>query len=368
MISFLRYVLVLLSVLPFMLQAQVLELSFDIRQGPGLTDDTLRIFLQSRSHSPVGIRAVNISLVFDGGKQNFSGYQSAFRPKWTPTFERDLVDSVNLTYWGRTYHNRWNYAIGDAIISASSLLLVPEDTVPPLKVLELYFKHLSPGMVYVESQSENPVNQIGNENFRQISYTVVPLPGTFPVRWSFFNVTGQASGEALVQWGTTAEVNNAWFEVERSAGRDFLQYEKLGQLAGQGTSSRATGYQFFDSSLGSGRFYYRIKQVDFDGGFSFSNIVSTELQAGVFSLQAGPSPAIDHFNIQLQGITQEGFRVDILDSSGKIYKTILEAKPDGKSHQLQIGTHNMTSGLYIIQALLRDGSSDARTAKVFVYR
>ena len=367
MISFLRFILVLSSFLPLMLQAQVLELSFDIKQGNALADDTLRIFLQSKSSQTVGIRAVNVSLVFDGGKQNLTGYQSAFRQIWTPTFERALIDSVNLSYMGRAYRNRWNYAIGDAIISAASLLQIPEDTSQALKVLELYFQQLNPGTVYVENQAENPVNQIGNANFRQVSYNVVALPGTFPVVWSYFAVKSKTSGEADLQWETASELNNAWFEVERSAEKDFIVFESLGRVEGDGNSSESNQYRFTDGRLGSGRYYYRIRQVDVDGGFSFSNTVSTELGRGIFSLQAGPSPAEGQFVIQLQGITQDGFRVDILDPAGRILKTMEESHPVDKSYQIIIPTHTMSTGLYIIQARLLDGSRDVRISKVFVY-
>ena len=70
-------------------------------------------------------------------------------------------------------------------------------------------------------------------------------------------------GQSLLTWQTASELNNAGFEVERSA--DAKQWEVLGFVNGHGTTMEANDYKYLDAQPMRGMNYYRLSQTDFDG-------------------------------------------------------------------------------------------------------
>jgi hypothetical protein len=126
------------------------------------------------------------------------------------------------------------------------------------------------------------------------SLIAVPLPVTL------LNFTAQAMGSQVqLRWQTASEFNNDHFEVERS--RDANNFNWLLSVAGHGDSQLLQDYQAVDAAPVSGINYYRLKQVDKDGQFLFSRVVSVDMisaPAGS-STRLYPNPAADviYFNI-----------------------------------------------------------------------
>lgn len=137
----------------------------------------------------------------------------------------------------------------------------------------------------------DPVNGtfIPRENVSNPSpIAVVGASGTaFPVELLTFE--GHPEGQtAVLNWLTDREVNNDYFELERSAdGEDFLA---LGQRKGQGTTDEMTAYEFVDEFPFSGINYYRLRQVDFDGSFLYSQTIQVRFEDGEPSLTVSPNP------------------------------------------------------------------------------
>ena len=78
------------------------------------------------------------------------------------------------------------------------------------------------------------------------------------------------SGYNLLSWSTASEINNAFFEVEKSS--DGINFHKIGQVQGAGNSSEELDYEFMDHVVNDETVYYRLKQVDFDGAFEYSPV------------------------------------------------------------------------------------------------
>lgn len=92
-----------------------------------------------------------------------------------------------------------------------------------------------------------------------------------PVELLSFNAQMQKDNTVLATWSTASEVNNALFTVEKS--QDGLDYETVGTLPGAGTSSQVHDYSMIDGEPYVGVSYYRLKQTDYDGSYSYSNVV-----------------------------------------------------------------------------------------------
>lgn len=114
--------------------------------------------------------------------------------------------------------------------------------------------------------------------------------------------------EVLLSWSTASEINNERFEIEHST--DGKTYNKIETLAGQGTSNRTIYYETIHSYPSQGMNYYRLKQVDFDGMYSYSDIEVVEYRNNK-RISAYPNPFI-------QAITLEFSSIDYNYSSGNV--------------------------------------------------
>lgn len=92
-----------------------------------------------------------------------------------------------------------------------------------------------------------------------------------PVELLSFNAQMQNNNTVLATWATASEVNNALFTVEKS--QDGIDFETVGTVAGAGTSSQTHNYSMPDDNPYVGLSYYRLKQTDYDGSYSYSSIV-----------------------------------------------------------------------------------------------
>jgi hypothetical protein len=97
------------------------------------------------------------------------------------------------------------------------------------------------------------------------SWNDAPLP----VSWQQFEVLSKNGVNELI-WSTSLELNNSHFVIERSA--DGNIFEAIGSQRGMGTTAQTSNYLFTDEKPLAGINYYRIKQVDFDGAFSYSDV------------------------------------------------------------------------------------------------
>ncbi|HYG38772.1 MAG TPA: T9SS type A sorting domain-containing protein [Cytophagales bacterium] len=127
--------------------------------------------------------------------------------------------------------------------------------------------------------------------------------GSLPVE--FVNFEGKFEDKAVkLNWTTASETNNDHFEVERST--DGIEFTSIGNVAGSGNSDSRKDYEFTDSKIHNNKYYYRIKQVDFNGKFAFSNIISVEAQGLVvkteeaLSVEIYPNPTtFDNINLKI---------------------------------------------------------------------
>ncbi len=113
------------------------------------------------------------------------------------------------------------------------------------------------------------VDQAGNES--GFSNIVEVTTSPTPVELSHFS--GYANeNETVLGWTTATESNNYGFEIQRSEAINS-NFEKIGFAEGNGTTSIPNQYRFVDQSPMTGKFYYRLKQIDFNGEYSFSEVI-----------------------------------------------------------------------------------------------
>lgn len=183
----------------------------------------------------------------------------------------------------------------------------------------------------------------GANNGRQVA------PGqtssVLPIELAYFNVE-KKDKQVSIEWKTLSEQNNAQFIIERSA--DGIQYRAIGTITGAGSTLETSNYHFMDENPIEGLNYYRLKQVDFDGAFSYGAVKSIMMSSKAHDIQILPS--VTHSTISIKGIpNNENTQLDIIQlSTGRIMKsfTILGDKFDEN-----ISVASFVPGTYVVRML-----------------
>lgn len=118
---------------------------------------------------------------------------------------------------------------------------------------------------------------------------------TLPVVWLDPAVAEIKNGKAALTFSTAQQINNSHFEVEHS--QDGNQYQTIGKIEGEGHTNREIDYKFIHESPSSGINYYRVKQVDLDGQYSFSNVASVIYRTDEVNVY--PNPVRDLLTVSL---------------------------------------------------------------------
>ncbi len=146
-----------------------------------------------------------------------------------------------------------------------------------------------------------------------------------------------------LNWATASEYNNDYFELEKSA--DAEDWQVIGQVSGQGSSQHITQYRFIDQFPFAGLQYYRLKQVDFDGSYTYSKTILAEHPGTDTPLfQVFPNPVTTN-QIQIKALTFDKITdLQIIDLQGKGIKVIVK--------ELNRGTYmadlsELPQGLYV---------------------
>jgi Secretion system C-terminal sorting domain len=150
-------------------------------------------------------------------------------------------------------------------------------------------------------------------------------------------------------WQTATEKNNSHFDIERSA--NGKEWSKIGMVKGNGTSQQKIDYRFTDEGSLSILNYYRLKQVDFDGQFNYSPVVTAV--AGKGKLKGiFPNPTADKVTLIGNDLTNDDV-VTIFDLNGRSVKT---QKVSGS----QIDVSDLSKGFYILSISDINGQSVER--------
>ncbi|GJM30367.1 MAG: hypothetical protein DHS20C17_30020 [Cyclobacteriaceae bacterium] len=167
-----------------------------------------------------------------------------------------------------------------------------------------------------------------------------------PVELLNFRGTATEFGN-LLEWETASERNNDFFAIERSA--DTQNWEKVGSVIGNGNSDLLISYQFLDASPIPGRLFYRLKQVDYDGAFEYSYIISLVTgELPEFQLQkVYPIPTPDLISISYITNNEDPVHYKLIDNLGRNVNLGIIVNQFG-SHTRQLTLSNIPPGGYLL--------------------
>ena len=183
-------------------------------------------------------------------------------------------------------------------------------------------------------------------------WTGAESAAVLPIELTTFEVSPSEKHEAYLSWTTASERNNKQFEIERSF--DGRQFEILGVIQGQGNSFMKTDYSFIDRDIPMNEnvIYYRLKQVDFDEAYSYSDIKVAEF-GDVLAFEAYPNPVKDKLRFSLKTGNYRGkISLKLTKMDGTILYNNLELNSISENYTIDMA--DFAPGVYIL-SLMFDG-------------
>ncbi|HHS95451.1 MAG TPA: T9SS type A sorting domain-containing protein, partial [Phaeodactylibacter sp.] len=159
--------------------------------------------------------------------------------------------------------------------------------------------------------------------------------GALPVEMLYFRASLKGKS-AVLQWATASEENNLGFEIQRNIGNEW---QVIGFVKGAGDSELEKLYTFVDEKVQPGVNYYRLKQVDYDGKFAYSDIVTVQLGEEGVDVSVYPNPVTDV--ITLSNVLG---KAKVYNALGVLVKTFEIVEP-----RQSFDVSDLESGMYYIE-------------------
>ncbi len=168
---------------------------------------------------------------------------------------------------------------------------------------------------------------------------------TVPVELVSF--TGSVNGNTvLLNWSTATETNNRGFDIERSS--DQNNFVNIGYVKGNGTTTQKSDYSFNDNTIDFGKYYYRLKQIDFNGSFTYSPVVNVDFSNLSYKLsQNYPNPFNPTTSISYSIPEKSFVKLEIFNTLGQKVKTLVNGEKESGNYSINFRAENIPSGMYL---------------------
>ncbi|HQF43300.1 MAG TPA: T9SS type A sorting domain-containing protein [Ignavibacteriaceae bacterium] len=170
-----------------------------------------------------------------------------------------------------------------------------------------------------------------------------------PVELTSFTATVVGTAVNL-NWSTATEKNNRGFEIERRSDNSS-DWQKIGFVEGAGTATIQKDYSFTDKPSEVGKYYYRLRQIDFDGTFEYSKVVEAEIASPTeFKLnQNYPNPFNPSTTISFSLPKATDAKLTIYNQIGQKVAELVNKNLEAGNYSFNWNASNQSSGLYFYE-------------------
>ncbi len=189
-------------------------------------------------------------------------------------------------------------------------------------------------------------------------FTIAPI---VPVELTDINAKA-LKNSIIINWSTASEINNDGFAIQRSESLEDSEFTDIAFVNGNGNSTTIHDYQFEDQNVNQNvSYYYRLKQIDFDGKYEYSPIVSARLiMDEKLDLRISPIPAKDRLYVSLTG-AEDILYFEIINTQGQQMKNFALDSQNQFSSTIDI--QDLNPGIYYVRTMNNDQVS---TTKIII--
>jgi hypothetical protein len=192
---------------------------------------------------------------------------------------------------------------------------------------------------------------------------ITATDATSPLPVQLITFEGRAAGnDAVLNWTTASEINSEVFEVERST--DAVNFEYVTSVTARGNSNSRTEYTTTDAGAlaNNAIMYYRLKQVDKDGSFSYSNVVRvSNLSLNNSTVTVYPNPFNGEFNLGIYSTQAGTAQATVVDLQGRTVMNFAWHVQEGANSLPVDASEQLQKGVYFVRVQL---NGEVNTLKV----
>jgi len=171
----------------------------------------------------------------------------------------------------------------------------------------------------------------------------VPGLAVLPIELTRFEGK-QRANEVSLNWTTAAEFDNNYFTIEHAT--DERGFKAIAKIQGAGNSNEALDYQLMHTRPASGKNYYRLRQTDFDGKYTVSDIIVINFEADLALINVYPNPTSSQINISINADSTLPTEVNLYDINGKQIEQIIPTQ------NTSMDVSSLATGIYYLEMLI----------------
>jgi hypothetical protein len=308
----------------------------------------------------------------EGGRQDYMNYFAGCKEVCIEISNTKLVAGSSLpTYWNYNKQSLLNY-LENALHGFRGV--VTDVNGNPIKAKVTVLNHdANNSFVYSDSISGNYHRMIYAGNYT-LSFTAdsfvtktfsnvstsyltttvlnvqLQLTNPIPVELTSFTANSNES-KIILNWSTATETNNSGFTIERKI--TGSEWNEIAFIEGSGTTTSPNEYSFIDQDKLNGIIQYRLKQIDFDGAYNYSNVIDVDLSVTVFELaQNYPNPfnpvtkIIFSIPSNIGGARGWLTTLKVYDVLGNEITTLINEQKQPGTYEVNWDATALTSGVY----------------------
>jgi hypothetical protein len=262
---------------------------------------------------------------------------------WALAHPSTISGYTTSTYpveWFKTVHTTYNPTNNTASAVPTAYTFSPSS----------YTYGVLNGINYVEL--DNIVSFSGGTAAIRVAPTSGPSIA-LPVTLLYLKATAINNQYIRLDWATASEINNSGFQIERSI--DGISFDSIGWAQGHGNSIVVNDYQYPDMTAQPDIvYYYRLKQIDVDGNFTYSYVVSSTIfKSGVIVSELIPNPASTSAMISLYSSEEQAANVQIYNATGQMVRSMEQNIYSGANF-IELNVSDLASGLYLVDLHIAD--------------
>jgi hypothetical protein len=215
-------------------------------------------------------------------------------------------------------------------------------------------------------ENKGAANITGNTNAGSVtnaipftSYSPITL-GTkteinpLPVELTLFSAECDNNNNVQLYWTTASEINNDYFEIQRST--DDLAWEVIETVQGAGFSNTTIYYEYLDRENPNANTYYRLRQVDFDGKSKFSDIISIRCENNMEkpTISIYPNPFNSILNIEFKNWDMKSAEIELVDITSRTIKT-WKLENTLQNFVYEVNLNNLNPAMYMLKIKTSSG-------------